>query len=118
MISKLIVADPKQRISLRELKKHAFFKGLDWDAVEKGKVKPPTPQLREIRVSNIPMSAYDSDYDEDEGSNLSELQEEAKRNQHKDDGFEFTEHNFDEQNQNNKVQEGINTKEGSSMQSS
>ena len=70
MISKLILSDPKLRISLSSLKKHAFFKGIDWSLAEKGRLKPPAPVLREIKQSKMPMSHYDSDNDDNssEGS--------------------------------------------------
>ncbi len=57
----MIQANPKHRISLTDLKKHAFFKSLNWKQVEEGRVKPPEPVLRKIEQSKMPMSAYDSD---------------------------------------------------------
>jgi hypothetical protein len=49
MISRMIVADPKKRITLSKLKMHPFFKSIDWDQVEKGKANVPSPVLREIK---------------------------------------------------------------------
>jgi serine/threonine protein kinase len=49
MIQRMIVADPKKRITLSKLKMHPFFKGIEWDLVDKGKGNVPTPILREIK---------------------------------------------------------------------
>ena len=41
MIRRLLVRDPTKRITSEELKKHAFFKSIDWDKLERKEVTPP-----------------------------------------------------------------------------
>lgn len=45
-ISKLLVKDPRQRLGggeedAKELKRHPFFKDLDWDALERKEISAP-----------------------------------------------------------------------------
>jgi hypothetical protein len=63
-------------MSLSDLKSHAFFKNINWKLMDKGKVKPPTPELRKIEKSKIPMANYDSEDDDDNNSNESGRKEE------------------------------------------
>lgn len=67
MISKLILVNPVQRISIKSLKKHPFFKSVDWKQVSEGKLKMPNPYLRPINKSPLPM-AVDSDYEDEQDS--------------------------------------------------
>lgn len=41
LIGKLLEKSPKDRISGNDVKNHEFFKGIDWDAVEKQEIAPP-----------------------------------------------------------------------------
>ena len=63
LLSKMIVADPSGRKSLRQIKDHAFFKQINWKDCENGKLVPPEVQLREIKKSVLPMQGFESDTD-------------------------------------------------------
>ncbi|XP_041353534.1 ribosomal protein S6 kinase alpha-5-like [Gigantopelta aegis] len=57
-IQKLLIKDPARRLGSRgaeEVKKHPFFKGLDWDLLAKNKIPAPfVPQIgHELDVSNF-----------------------------------------------------------------
>lgn len=51
-LSKIFTPDPKKRLGANgaeEVKKHPFFKGIDWDAVCNKKIKPPfMPRVTKI----------------------------------------------------------------------
>jgi novel protein kinase C epsilon type len=65
MIQKLVVPNPKMRLSIKDLRKHPFFAKIDWKQAEEGKLKVPPPVKRPINKSVLPM-AYDSEDEEDE----------------------------------------------------
>ena len=49
LIAKLLVKDPKKRMSFKKLKKHKFFTGLDWDKVERKEYQPEyIPQCKNL----------------------------------------------------------------------
>jgi serine/threonine protein kinase len=66
LLSKLIVADPVGRLSIRQIKKHSFFKKFDWKVVSEGKLKMPKPNIRPIVKSVVPLSVDSDDDYEDE----------------------------------------------------
>lgn len=72
MLSKLILVNPEQRISIKSLKKHSFFKGIDWKQVTEGKLKMPAPLMRPVTKSPLPMS-IDCDSDEEENQYSSSI---------------------------------------------
>lgn len=41
LISNLLIFNPKKRLNLTKIKKHKFFKGINWKDYEKQKIKPP-----------------------------------------------------------------------------
>mmetsp|Transcript_23354 Transcript_23354/g.23287 ORF Transcript_23354/g.23287 Transcript_23354/m.23287 type:complete len:162 (+) Transcript_23354:1746-2231(+) len=44
LLKKLLHKDPKQRLGVKDkedIKNHHFFRGLDWEKLEQGKVEPP-----------------------------------------------------------------------------
>ena len=41
LLKNLLVIDPKKRYSLTQIKKHKFFKGINWDLVKQKKYTPP-----------------------------------------------------------------------------
>lgn len=51
-LSKIFTSDPKKRLGTNgaeEVKKHNFFKGIDWEAIYSKKIKPPfMPRLTKI----------------------------------------------------------------------
>eukprot|EP00347_Sterkiella_histriomuscorum_P010575 403375751 len=65
LLQRLIVANPEQRLPLKHIKKHPFFKSVDWKQIEDGKLKMPVPVLRPVEKAKIPFNYYDS-FDEDD----------------------------------------------------
>jgi len=51
LVSRLLVWNPKSRISLKEMRDHAYFHGVDWDHVHDAPV--PKPTEREARLDKI-----------------------------------------------------------------
>lgn len=41
MIRKLLVRDPSKRIGAKGLREHSFFRGIDWERLERREIKPP-----------------------------------------------------------------------------
>ncbi|PWA40569.1 rho-associated protein kinase 1/2 [Artemisia annua] len=61
LIRKLLVKDPKQRISTAEIKKHQFFKGVDWENVleiARPPFVPGPPDEESIDVNKIDIEAF------------------------------------------------------------
>ncbi|CDW78002.1 protein kinase domain containing protein [Stylonychia lemnae] len=72
MVQRLIVTNPEGRLSIRQLKKHPFFKSIDWKMVSEFKQKMPKPYIRPIEKSNLPMDANDSDEEEEDNRSYEE----------------------------------------------
>lgn len=64
LIQKLIVPNPEQRMQIKQIKKHAFFKSIDWKIAYDGKLAMPQPILRPIMKTSLPINLMDSDDEE------------------------------------------------------
>jgi len=70
LIVKLLNRDPRKRLGAgegdaEEIKKHPFFKGINWEDVLQRKLKPPKPQIKPI-VENGAMFDLFKDLEEDD----------------------------------------------------
>ena len=64
LLSKLLCKDPNKRFGVYdkgEIKRHKFFKGINWDLLEKKEIKPPIDLVR-IKKDNERRKLYDSDF--------------------------------------------------------
>jgi len=64
LLSKLLCKDPNKRFGIYdkgEIKRHKFFKGINWELLEKKEVKPPI-DLVKIKKDNEKRNLNDSDF--------------------------------------------------------
>ena len=52
LLKKLLEKNPEKRIDIEEIKKHKFFKGIDWNELEVKNIKPPR-DLNKIKEMNF-----------------------------------------------------------------
>ena len=67
LLEKMLEKDPKKRIKIQEIKKHPFFRDIDWDLVSNKKMQPPLEMvnLREEYCMNQKVNFVDEDYNQD-----------------------------------------------------
>lgn len=41
LVKRILVPDPEVRLEIRDIMKHRFFNGVDWDAVERRNIEAP-----------------------------------------------------------------------------
>ena len=73
LIRQLLTIDPKKRLGsgtdgINKIKKHAFFKKIDWDVAKNRRLNPPfiPPKEENIKKHNITIKKPEEDYDIDE----------------------------------------------------
>lgn len=73
LIVKLLNRDPKKRLGAgpedaEEIKKHPFFKNINWQDVLQRKLKPPKPHIKPITETGATFDVF-NEIDEDDGNN-------------------------------------------------
>ena len=64
MLQRLILCNPDNRLTIKQIKKHPFFKSVDWKQVAEGKLKMPFLELRPVSKSKLPFN-FNDDFSED-----------------------------------------------------
>ena len=88
LVTKLLVKDPKKRLgagrSIDTIRKHPFFKGLDWVSLQEKRVEPPEKPV------NIPQETEEHNR---KFSKLLKCSKKPKRiNAHQFSGFSYINH--------------------------
>lgn len=60
LIEGLVVVEGKQRLTISQIKNHAFFKEVNWDQVERGEMEMPTIPIKSPDASNFDEITFDS----------------------------------------------------------
>ena len=80
LLKKLLEKNPEKRIDLDEIKKHKFFKGIDWNELENKIIQPPLDLIK-IKEKYLAEMRKEQNIDENDINNKNEnLKEELKDN--------------------------------------
>jgi hypothetical protein len=85
-----IVVNSDDRLSIKQIKKHAFFEGLEWSAVDNLELQMPEPDIREPCAANFEDITYDS-ADEDWQHEFEENEEDYNKSVIRNTHFRITE---------------------------
>ena len=80
LLKKLLEKNPEKRIDLDDIKKHKFFKEIDWNELELKNIKPPLDLIKMKQKYLAEMRNELNDQEKNDNDNKENLKEELKDN--------------------------------------